>query len=106
MGNCHKLVQGWPTQDGVEGRLTSATLKRILTMQKFSGVPNVTGREIQPCGITDTGPTLENGHDGWSFDIRICSFLKAVRLIMLRAAPLSMRTCYSLMLAMVGETIS
>jgi hypothetical protein len=32
-------------------------------MRKFSAVPNVTGREMQPRGITDTGPTPENGHD-------------------------------------------
>jgi hypothetical protein len=32
-------------------------LNRTLSMRKFSGVPNVTGKEIQPCGINGTGPT-------------------------------------------------
>jgi hypothetical protein len=90
----------------LKGRLTSATSKRMLSMRKFSGVPNVTGREIQPRGITDTRPTSENGREGWSFDIRICSFFKAARLIRLRVAPPSIRTWYNLMLVMVGEAIS
>jgi hypothetical protein len=38
--------------------------------------------------------------------IGIYSFLKVARLVRLRAAPPSIRTCYILMLAMVGETIS
>jgi hypothetical protein len=90
----------------LKGRLTSATLLRMLSVRKFSSIPIVTEREIQPCGITEIGPTLENGRDGWSFNIGICGFLKTARLIRLRAAPLSMRTWYSLMLAIVGETIS
>jgi hypothetical protein len=89
----------------LKGRLTSSTLKRTFFVWKFSGVLNVTGREIQPRGITDTGSTPQNGRDGWSFDIRICNFLKAVRLIRLRAAPPSIRTWYNLMLVMVGEII-
>jgi hypothetical protein len=52
------------------------------------------------------GPTLENGHDGWSFDIDICSFLKAAKLIKFRAAPPSIRTWYRWTLTMVGETSS
>jgi hypothetical protein len=36
--------------------------KRTLSVQKFSTVPNVTEREMQPHGTTDTGPTPENGH--------------------------------------------
>jgi hypothetical protein len=75
-------------------------------MQNFSGVPNVTGREIQPRGITETGPTPENGRDDWSFDINICSFLKAAKLIRFSASPPSIRTWYNLMLTMVGETSS
>jgi hypothetical protein len=74
-------------------------------VQKFSGILNMTVREIQPCAITDTEPTLENGSEDWSFNIGICSFLKAVRLIRLRAAPPSIRTWYSLMFTMVGVTI-
>jgi hypothetical protein len=66
----------------------------------------VTRRKIHPRGITDTEPTLENGHEGWSFNIGICSFLKAVMLMRLRAAPPSIRMWYNLMLAMVGEMIS
>jgi hypothetical protein len=87
----------------LKGRLTFVMLKRMLSMRKFSDVPNVTRREIHPRSITDTGPTLENGREGWSFDIRICSFLKVVRLMRLRATPQSIRTWYNLMLAMVGE---
>jgi hypothetical protein len=76
----------------LNGRLTSATSKRTLSVRKFSAVPNVTGREMQPRGLTDTGPTPENGRDGWSFSIGICSFLKAARLMRLRAAPPSIKT--------------
>jgi hypothetical protein len=90
----------------LKGRLTFVTSKRALFVQKFSGVLNVTGREIQPHGITNIGPTLENGSEGWSFDIRIHSFLKAARLIRLRAASPSIRTWYMSILVMVGETIS
>jgi hypothetical protein len=90
----------------LNGRLTSATSKRTLSVRKFSAVPNVTEREIQPRGVTNTGPTLENGHDGWSFPIGIYSFLKAARLMRLRAAPPSIKTWYSLTLEMVGETSS
>jgi hypothetical protein len=61
---------------------------------------------MQPRGVTDTGPTPENGRDGWSFPIGICSFLKAARLMRLRTAPPSIKTWYSLMLEMVGETSS
>jgi hypothetical protein len=87
----------------LKGRLTYTTSKRKLSVQ-FSGVPNLTGREMLPCDITDTGPTPENGHDGASFDIEICSFLKAMRLMRLRAAPPSTRTWYNRMLAIVRET--
>jgi hypothetical protein len=82
------------------------TSKRTLSMWKFSGILNMTGREIHPRGITDIEPTLENGCEGWSFDIRICSFRKVVRLMRLWATPPLIRTWYNLMLAMVGETIS
>jgi hypothetical protein len=90
----------------LKGRLTSTASNRTLSMRKFSGVPNVTGSEIQPCGMTGTRPTPENGHDGWSFDIKICSLLKVARLMRLSAAPPSTRMWYSLILAMVGETCS
>jgi hypothetical protein len=71
----------------LNGRLTSATSKRTLYVRKFSDVPNVTGREMQPRGVTDTGPTPEKGRDGWSFPIDIYNFLKAARLMRLRVAP-------------------
>jgi hypothetical protein len=87
-------------------RLTSATSKRTLCVRKFSAVPNVTGREMQPRGVTNTGPTLENGRDGWSFPIGICSFLKVTRLMRLRAAPSSIKMWYNLTLEMVGQTSS
>jgi hypothetical protein len=45
----------------LKGRLTSMTSKRMLSVWKFSGVPNVTGREIQLHGITDTGPLWRMG---------------------------------------------
>jgi hypothetical protein len=79
---------------------------RILSMRKFSGVLNVTGREIHPCRMTGTGPTPKNGSDCWSFNIGICNFLRAAKLIRFNAAPLSIRTWYSLTLMMVGETSS
>jgi hypothetical protein len=90
----------------LNGRLTSATSKRTLSVRKFSAVSNMTGREMQPRGVTDAGPTPENGRDGWSFPIGICSFLKAPRLMRLRAAPPSIKTWYSLSLEMAGETSS
>jgi hypothetical protein len=90
----------------LNGSLTSATSKRTLSVRKFSAVPNVTGREMQPRGVTDTRPAPENGYDSWSFPIGICSFLKAARLMRLRAAPPSIKTWYNLTLEMVGETSS
>jgi hypothetical protein len=74
------------------------TSTRMLSMRKYSGILNVTGREIQPRGMTGTGPTLENGCDGWSFDIKICILLKATRLMWLSTAPPSIRMWHSLML--------
>jgi hypothetical protein len=59
-----------------------------------------------PCGTTSTGPTPENGQDGVRFDIEICSFLKAVRLMRLSVAPPSIKKWYNLTLEMVGEMIS
>jgi hypothetical protein len=90
----------------LNGRLTSATSKTTLSVRKFSAVQNVTGREMQPHGVTDTGPTLENGRDAWNFPIGICSFLKAARLMRLRAAPPLIKMWYSLTLEMIGETSS
>jgi hypothetical protein len=81
-------------------------LKRMLSVRMISAVLNVTEREMQPRGITDIGPSPENERDGWSFPISICSFLKAARLMRLRAAPPSIRMWYNLTLAMVGETSS
>jgi hypothetical protein len=52
----------------------------------------MTGRNIQPRGITGIGPIPENGHNGWSFDISIYNFLKATKLIRFSAAPPSIRT--------------
>jgi hypothetical protein len=85
MSHRYKLVQSWSAQDGIE---READLRDV----EEDAFPNVIGREIQPRGITDTGPTPENGRDGWSFPIDICSFLKATRLMRLRVAPPSIRT--------------
>jgi hypothetical protein len=106
MSRCHKLVQNRTAQNGVEWKADLCKSKRTLSVQKFSVVPNVAGREIQLCGIIDIGPTPENGCDSWSFSIKICSILKAVRLMRLSAAPPSIKTWYNLTLAMVGETSS
>jgi hypothetical protein len=75
----------------LKGRLTSVTSNRTLSMQKFLDILNVTGREIQSYGTTGTGLTLENGCDGWSFDIGIYNFLKAAKLMRLNAASPSIR---------------
>jgi hypothetical protein len=75
----------------LKGRLTFTTLNRTLSVRKFSGILNVTRRGTQSRGITKTGPTLENGRDGWSFDIGISSFLKAAKLIRFSAAPPSIK---------------
>jgi hypothetical protein len=85
----------------LNGRLTSTMSNRALSVQKFSDVPNVSRREIQRHGITGTGPTPENGSGSWSFDISICSFLKAAKLIRFSAAPPSIRMWYIMMLMMV-----
>jgi hypothetical protein len=79
---------------------------RTLSMKKFSGVPNVTRRKIQPHGITTIGPTPKNGPDSWSLDIGICSFFKVAKLIRFNAAPPLIRTWYNLVLMMVKETSS
>jgi hypothetical protein len=64
VGNNYKLVQRWPTRKALNDWLTSVTLKRMLSVQKFSGILKVIGREIQPGVTTDTGPTPENGCEG------------------------------------------
>jgi hypothetical protein len=56
--------------------------------------------------MMEPGPTLKNGREGESLDMGICSFCKAARLMRLRVVPPSIRTWYSLMLAMIGETTS
>jgi hypothetical protein len=48
----------------LKGRLSSAMSNRTFSMRKFSCVPNVTGREIHPRGMTGIVPTSENGRDG------------------------------------------
>jgi hypothetical protein len=78
----------------------------ISEVDKFLGVPNVIGREIQSRGITRIGPTPKSGRDSWSFDIGICSFLKATKLIRFSDAPPLIRMWYVFMLMMVGETSS
>jgi hypothetical protein len=47
----------------LKGRLTSATSNKMLSVWKYSSVLKVTGREIQPRGVTNTEPTPENGRD-------------------------------------------
>jgi hypothetical protein len=88
----------------LKGRLTSAMKKSMLFVWKFSGVLNVTGREIQPHGINDTKPTPENGCEGYSFDIGICSFLKLERLMRLRAAPPSIRMLLTFLMQLRNGT--
>jgi hypothetical protein len=106
MGNYHKLYRAGLPKMALKGRLNSMTLNMTLSVRKFSGVLNVTRMEIHPRGMTSIGITPENGCDSWSFDIGICSFLKATKLIRFSAAPSSIRTWYNLMLMMVGETSS
>jgi hypothetical protein len=88
VGDDHELVQGQPTNDGIEG------------------IPNITRREILPCEMMEPEPTPENGREGESLDMEICNFWKAARLMRLKTAPPSIRMWYSLTLAMVGETTS
>jgi hypothetical protein len=90
----------------LKGRLTSTMLNRTLSVRKFSCISNVTEMEMQPHGITKTRPTPENGRDNWSFDIGMCTFLKATKLIKFSVVPPLIRTWYNLMLTMVGETSS
>jgi hypothetical protein len=56
--------------------------------------------------MMELGPKPENGCEGESLDMGICSFWKAARLMRLRAAPPSVRMWYSLTLVMVRETTS
>jgi hypothetical protein len=106
MATTIKLYRAGLPKMALKGMLTSAMLNRTLSVWKFSSISNVTRREIQPRGITRTRPTPENGCDGWSFDIGICSFLKAAKLIRFSAAPPSIRIRYNLMLMMVREMSS
>jgi hypothetical protein len=80
----------------LKGRLTSVMSNRMLYVWKFSSVPNVTGRQIQPCGISGTGPTSENGRDGWSFNIGIYNILKTTKLMRFSAIPPSILGAISL----------
>jgi hypothetical protein len=57
-----------------------------------------------PHRMMEPRPTPKNGREGVSLDMGIYSFWIAARLMRLRAAPPSIRTWYSLTLAMVGET--
>jgi hypothetical protein len=66
----------------------------------------VTGWKILLHGPMEAEATPKNGCEGESLDMEICSFCKVARLMRLRAALPSMRTWYSLMLAMVREMTS
>jgi hypothetical protein len=90
----------------LKGRLTSATSNRTFSVRKFSSVPNVTGSVMLPRGYIGCGPTPKNGREGPSRDPRICSYLNAAWLMMLRPAPPSIRTWCSRMLAMIGAVMS
>jgi hypothetical protein len=48
----------------LKGRLTSAMSNKMLSVWKFLGALNVTGREIQLHSMTNIDPTLENGLNG------------------------------------------
>jgi hypothetical protein len=90
----------------LKGRLTSVTSKTTLSVQLFSGVPNIIGREMLPRGVMEPGSTPGNGCKGVSLDMGICIFWKATRLVRLRGAPPSIRMWYSLTLAMVGRQLA
>jgi hypothetical protein len=106
MSHSHELVQSCSAQYGVEREADLHNIEEDSLCAEVFSAPNVTEREMQPHGVTDTGPTLENGRDGWSFPIGIYSFLKAARRMRLRATPPSIKTWYNLTLEMVGETRS
>jgi hypothetical protein len=90
----------------LKGRLTSMTLKTTFSVPWLSGIPNVTEREMLPCGMMEPRPTPQNGHEGESQDMGICSFWKVVRLMRLRASPPSIMMWYSLTLVMGREMTS
>jgi hypothetical protein len=92
MSHRHKLVQSWSTENGIEREADLHNIEEDALRAEVSTILNVTGREMQPRDITDTRPTPESGRDSWSFPIGICSFLKAIRLMRLRAAPPSIKT--------------
>jgi hypothetical protein len=48
----------------LKGRLTSVTSIKMLSVLKFLGALNVTGKEIQLHSMTNIDPTLENGRNG------------------------------------------
>jgi hypothetical protein len=106
VGYSHEPIQGRPTQYGVKGEVDLCDVEEDALCVVVLKCLNVTGREMLPRGIMDPGLTPVNGRESWSFDIRICSFLKAARLMRLSAAPPLTRASYNLMLAMVGETSS
>jgi hypothetical protein len=105
MGNYHKLVHGRPVQNGIEGEVGLHDVEQDTFHAEVLRRP-----ECDREGDTSTQNArycpLENGHDGQSFDISICSFLKAAKLIRCSTAPPSIRTCYGLTLMMVRKTSS
>jgi hypothetical protein len=91
MSHHHKLVQSWSAQNGVEREADLRNIEEDALRAEVLCHPECDQREMQPRGVTETGPTPKNGRDSCSFPIGICSFLKAIRLMRLRAAPRRLR---------------
>jgi hypothetical protein len=64
MRHRHKPIQSWSAQNGVEGEADLRDVEQDALRAKVLGRPESNRREIQLRGITDTGPTPENGLDG------------------------------------------
>jgi hypothetical protein len=103
MGNDHELVQGRPAQDGVEGEVDIRDVEEDALHAVVLGRPK---SHQDRDATTQHDRPWSHSREWASLEIGICSFLKATRLMTLRAAPLSTRMWYNLMLVMVGEMSS
>jgi hypothetical protein len=63
VGDSHELVQGWPTNDGIEGEVDLCDVEEDDLCAVVPGVPNVTERKMLLHGMMEPGPTPEKGHE-------------------------------------------
>jgi hypothetical protein len=106
MSHCHKLVQSWSAQNGIEREADLRNIEEDTLRAEALCHPKCDREGDATVWCNQHWAHSREWRDGWSFPIGIYSFLKVARLMRLRAAPPSIKTWYSLMLEMVGETSS